>query len=72
MATVEADINPSLSLREATRLVERLQRTALAEPVMLRSVLIDLPQADIDVLRGVLRITKERAKQYGNRRAAVL
>lgn len=70
MATAEADINV-LSLREARRLVERLRTTSLAEPGVMRDVLLDLPDADIDVLRGVLRITKERAKQYGKRRAVL-
>lgn len=60
-----------LTSREATRLVDRLRHVALTQPLVMRDVLTDLPDADINVLRGVLKIAKERAK-HAKRSAAVV
>lgn len=67
MVATELDINDELSIREAGRLVARLFNAAHDAPIVLRGVLLDLPDDDLNVLRGVLRMTKERAKQNGER-----
>lgn len=67
----ETDTKP-LSNREASRLVDRLQLAAVHEPLILRETLRDLPDADVDVLRGLLRIVKERTKVNGRATSAVV
>jgi hypothetical protein len=72
MATTETDIN-GLSSREASRLVNRLEKYTVLHSRIVRDVLCDLPPADVDAIKGVLRITKERVKadDRGQRRRIV-
>lgn len=60
-----------LSRRKAQRLVKRLHVTALRFPDILGEVLQDLPDADIDVLCGILEIVKGRIRDHGRQSSVV-
>ncbi len=57
-------IESQLSPHQAMRLIGDLER-ATARANILLDVLIDLPPADIDVVRGLIRIVEQRGKDAG-------
>lgn len=60
MVTAEADINTSLTQREATRLALRV---ISSDPEELIGVLRDLAPADLDVIRAMVKIAQKRARR---------
>jgi len=63
MVNQNADTN-TLTARDAARIARGLKR-AVSRPSAMRELLLDLPPADIDVLRGVIRLVEKRGDDAG-------